>query len=41
MVDPVDSRKQRLLREYASCASFIFVTARSRDWGSEWLKTVV
>ena len=37
MVDPVDSRKQRLLREYVSCASFIFVTARSLDLGSEWM----
>ena len=33
----VDSRKHRLSREYISCASFIFVTASSRDPGSEWM----
>ena len=27
---------ERILREYASCASFIFATARSLDLGSEW-----
>lgn len=33
----MDSRKQRLSREYVSCASFIFETARSLDIGSAWM----
>ena len=37
VVDPGRLKEAAALREYVSCASFIFATARSLDLGSEWM----
>ncbi len=35
MINPVDSRKMRLSKEYSSSASFIFVTDELKEFRSE------